>query len=262
MNSQAPELLMDTDFWPALIAEAEMAAAAEPVLASFYHQQLIRHSNFAEALACRLAAMLADAAMPATALQALFCEVLRGDSSLSPAMIRDARAYVERDPACDQLLMPVLYFKGYQALQVHRIAHSLYQSQRLSLALYLQSRISQVFAVDIHPAAKIGSGIMIDHATGVVIGETAVIGDDVSLLHAVTLGGTGCSGGDRHPKVGSGVLIGAGAKILGNIAIGCGAKVAAGSVVLEPVPKHTTVAGVPAKIVGAFVLIKFYAILD
>jgi serine O-acetyltransferase len=180
----------------------------------------------------------------------VFEEALSADPGIGVAMRADIKAYKDRDPACDKFTMPFLYFKGFHALQAQRVSHWLWQQQRQPLALYLQNQISQVFGVDIHPGARIGQGIMIDHATGVVVGETAVIGDDVSMLHAVTLGGSGCQGGDRHPKIGSGVLISAGAKILGGITVGDGAKVGAGSVVLESVPAHTTVAGVPAKVVG------------
>ena len=165
-------------------------------------------------------------------------------------MRTDIQAYYDRDPACDRYLMPVLYFKGFHAIQTHRLAHWLWSRGRKDFALYLQSRSSSVFQTDINPAARMGKGIFIDHATGLVVGETAVIEDDVSILHGVTLGGTGKSGGDRHPKVRYGVLIGAGAKILGNIEIGHCAKIAAGSVVLSPVPHNKTVAGVPARVVG------------
>ena len=166
------------------------------------------------------------------------------------ALRRDLSAVQERDPAARSMIVPFLYFKGFHALQAHRAAHWFWLQGRTALALYLQSQVSEVFNVDIHPAARIGKGILMDHGTGVVIGETAVIGDDVSLLHEVTLGGTGKESGDRHPKVGRGVMIGAGAKILGNITIGEGSKIAAGSVVLSDVPAHSTVAGIPAKVVG------------
>lgn len=165
-------------------------------------------------------------------------------------MRADIRAITERDPAATRFSEPLLYFKGFHALQTHRVAHWLWSEGRRELALFLQSRASEVFGVDIHPAARIGKGILVDHATGVVVGETAVVEDNVSILHEVTLGGTGKDCGDRHPKVRHGVLIGAGAKILGNVEVGEGAKIGAGSVVLEDVPAHATVAGVPAKVVG------------
>jgi len=175
---------------------------------------------------------------------------MAADASIGTSIRTDLQAFRERDPACVRYSIPLLYFKGFHALQAYRVGHFLWQQGRSELALYLQSRVSEVFAVDIHPAAQIGSGILLDHATGLVIGETAVVGDHVSLLHEVTLGGTGKETGDRHPKIRSGVLIGAGAKILGNVEIGEGAKVAAGSMVLNDVPAHCTVAGVPAQPVG------------
>ena len=163
------------------------------------------------------------------------------------ATAADLLAIRDRDPSCEDLLTPFLFFKGFQALQAHRVSHWLWMGGRIHLARHMQSRISEVFAADFHPAATVGRGIMIDHGTSLVIGETAVVEDDVSMLQEVTLGGTGKAGGDRHPKVGRGVLIGAGAKILGNIRIGEGAKVGAGSIVLDDVAPFTTVVGVPAK---------------
>jgi serine O-acetyltransferase len=183
-------------------------------------------------------------------LRDVFIQALSDSAFIREALRRDLTAVLQRDPAARGLAQPFLHYKGFHALQAHRVAHWLWGKGRESLACYLQSRVSEVFAVDIHPAARMGKGILIDHGTGVVIGETAVVGDDVSLLHEVTLGGTGKECGDRHPKVGNGVMIGAGAKILGNVRIGNGSKVAAGSVVLHEVPPHATVAGVPAKIVG------------
>jgi serine O-acetyltransferase len=183
-------------------------------------------------------------------LREVFIGAMQADVSIEQAMRADIRAHRERDPACNKFCMPFLFFKGYHALQSWRIAHWLWSQKRNALALYFQNQISQAFDVDIHPGARIGSGIMIDHATGVVIGETTVIDDDVSMLHGVTLGGSGCMKTDRHPKIRRGVLIGVGAKILGNIEIGEGAKIGAGSVVLDAVAPHTTVAGVPAKPIG------------
>jgi serine O-acetyltransferase len=179
-----------------------------------------------------------------------FRELAGTASNLDTIFYRDLRAVVERDPACDSLTTALLFYKGYHALAVHRFAHILWSNQRRPLARWLQNRSSEVLAVDIHPAARLGCGIFIDHATGIVIGETSVVDDDVSLLHEVTLGGTGKQSGDRHPKVGKGVMIGAGAKILGNITLGEGSKVGAGSVVLRPVPSGCTVVGVPAQVVG------------
>lgn len=236
--------------WLSIRAEAEQASRDEPVLASFYHATILNHTSFDAAISFHLANKLDSQAVPAMLIRQVFEEVLAASPRVAEAMCRDICAYRERDPACDKYSMPFLYFKGFHALQAHRFSHWLWSQGRQSLALYLQNQISQIFGVDIHPGARVGCGIMIDHATGVVVGETAVIEDNVSMLHSVTLGGTGCQNGDRHPKVRHGVLISTGAKILGNIEVGEGAKIGAGSVVLEAVPPHTTVAGVPARIVG------------
>lgn len=238
------------DIWQQMRAEANDLVAHEPALASFYHAAILNHGTLADTVSYHLANLLDSQALPAISMREVFAGALKADPDIERALCRDIEAYRERDPACDQYLMPLLYFKGFHALVAYRFANWLWRRQRRCLALYLQNRISQAFGVDIHPGAKVGSGIMIDHATGVVIGETAVVGDDVSMLHAVTLGGSGNSKGDRHPKIGSGVLISAGAKILGNITIGDGAKIGAGSVVLEPVPAHSTAVGVPAVIIG------------
>lgn len=238
------------DVWQEIRTEARQASASEPVLASYYHASILNHQSFAAAISFHLANKLDSQALPAMMLREVFEEAMRADASIEVAMLADIRAHRERDPACKYFFMPFLFFKGYHALQSWRIGHWLWQQGRNALALYFQNQISQAFDVDIHPGAQIGKGIMIDHATGVVIGETAVIEDDVSMLHSVTLGGSGCVKKDRHPKVRRGVLIGVGAKILGNIEVGEGAKIGAGSVVLEPVAPHTTVAGVPAKLVG------------
>jgi len=237
-------------FWQNICEEAHLASAEEPTLSSFYHATILNHSSFVQAISFHLGNKLSTQAVPAMQWCELFETCLQADSNISESMRLDAEAYRDRDPACDKLSLPFLYFKGYHALQAYRLSHWLWQQGRRVLALYLQNQISQTFSVDIHPAATIGSGIMIDHATGVVIGETVVIENNVSMLHAVTLGGTGCTQGDRHPKIRCGVLISAGAKILGNIEVGEGAKVGAGSVVLNSVAAHTTVAGVPAKMVG------------
>jgi serine O-acetyltransferase len=177
-------------------------------------------------------------------------EAFASDPSLVTSAEADLRAVFERDPACKGYVQPFLFFKGFQALQTYRVAHWLFGQGRETLAFYLQSRCSELFQVDIHPGAVIGSGVFIDHGTGIVIGETAVVSDEVSMLHGVTLGGTGAERGDRHPKIGRGVLLGAGAKVLGNILVGDYAKVASGSVVLKPVPAHCTAAGVPARLVN------------
>lgn len=236
--------------WQTICDEAYHCSEAEPVLASFYYASILNHSSVAAALAFNLALRLDSPALQATSIREVCDQALTADAGIRAAIEADIQAHFKRDPACDQYSMPLLYFKGYQAIQAQRIAHWLWHRQRRSLALYFQNRIASEFDVDIHPAATIGSGVMLDHATGLVVGETAVIGDNVSLLHGVSLGGSGCCRGDRHPVVGAGVLIGAGAKLLGNINIGEGAKIASGSVVLRDVPAHTTVAGVPARAVG------------
>lgn len=249
-ENTANKVMTTDEVWLAIRAEAEEASKAEPMLASYYHASILKHDTFESAISFHLANKLHSAALQAMTVREVFQEALAADPSIGRAMRADIRAYEERDAACDKFTMPFLYFKGYHALQSHRVSHWLWLRNRKPLALYLQNQISQAFDVDIHPGARVGQGIMIDHATGVVVGETAVIGDDVSMLHSVTLGGSGCGGGDRHPKIGRGVLISAGAKILGPITIGVGAKVGAGSVVLESVAAHTTVAGVPARVVG------------
>ncbi|GLK51616.1 serine O-acetyltransferase [Maricaulis virginensis] len=236
--------------WARLRVEAASAAAEEPILASFLNAAILRHDKFAHALAYRIASKMADAQLDSMLARDVAEEAIEGDPQIVAQAAADMIAVDERDPACLSLLQPFLYFKGYHALQAHRIAHWLWKQGRQTLAFHLQSRVGERFGLDIHPAARIGSGVMFDHATSVVIGETAVVGDDCSILHEVTLGGTGAAHEDRHPKIGKGVLIGAGARVLGNIAVGDGARIAAGSVVLEPVPAGCTVAGVPARIVG------------
>lgn len=236
--------------WKAIRAEAERDASSEPLLSSFLYASILCHDNFERALAFVLSNRLADVTLLATELFEMFYEVLRQDESVPEAARADVVAAVERDPACQGYSQCLLYSKGFHAVQAHRISHVLWNSGSRFMALALQSRISEVFAVDIHPAARIGKGLLLDHATGVVIGETAVIGDFCSMLQGVTLGGTGKEHGDRHPKVGDGVLIGAYASILGNIQIGKGAQVAAGSLVLKPVLPHQMVAGSPAQVVG------------
>jgi serine O-acetyltransferase len=236
--------------WDGIRAEVAADAEREPVLARFLGGAVLDHARLEDALAHLLASSLATPALPAHALRVVIDEAFAADPAIGAAVRADLRAVRERDPACSALSIPLLYFKGFHALEAWRVAHWLLVRGRGALALWLQNRISEVFGADIHPAARIGSGILIDHGTGVVIGETAVIEDDVSLLHEVTLGGTGKQTGDRHPKVRAGVLIGAGAKLLGNVVVGEGAKIGAGSVVLEDVAPHSTVAGVPARVVG------------
>lgn len=242
--------LSPQDIWQHIRREAAELAAQEPALASFYHASILNHDTLADAVSYHLATLLDSQAVPAMSIREVFLQALQLDDSIESALCRDIEAYCERDPACNQFVMPLLYFKGFHGLQAYRFANWLWRQERRSLALYLQNQISQTFHVDIHPAARIGSGIMIDHATGVVIGETAVVGDNVSMLHSVTLGGSGNTKGDRHPKIGNCVLISAGAKILGNIQVGECARVGAGSVVLEDVPAHQTAVGVPARIIG------------
>ena len=236
--------------WDAIRQEVEQKIQLEPLLASFLHAAVLAHGTLEQSLSLHLAHKLGAPALTEVFLRDVIDDSMAADASIGASIRADLQAFRERDPACARYSVPLLYFKGFHALQAYRIEHFLWHQERSELALYLQSRVSEVFAVDIHPAAQIGSGILLDHATGLVIGETAVVGDHVSLLHEVTLGGTGKATGDRHPKIRSGVLIGAGAKILGNVEIGEGAKVAAGSMVLNDVPAHCTVAGVPAQPVG------------
>jgi serine O-acetyltransferase len=240
----------EADTWAQLRAAAEAGAMAEPTLASLLHATILNHKTLAAALSYHLAQKLAGADMNALQWRELCEQAFVASPDLVLSAERDMLATLERDPASRSLLQPFLYFKGFQALQTWRVAHWLWNAGRDLIAFHLQSRISELYAVDIHPAAVIGSGVMIDHATAVVIGETARIGDDCSILHNVTLGGTGNETGDRHPKIGRGVLIGAGAKVLGNITVGDEARIAAGSVVLTSVAARCTVAGVPARPVG------------
>jgi serine O-acetyltransferase len=236
--------------WARLRLEAITAAAEEPILATLLHASILNHQTMEDALAYHLAQKLGGADMNALQMREVCAAAYSADPRLEVAALRDMEAVRDRDPACRSFLQPFLHYKGFAALQAYRVAHWLWTQGRETLAFHLQSRISELFGVDVHPAARIGSGVMIDHATGVVIGETAVVGDDVSMLHSVTLGGTGKQTGDRHPKIGRGVLIGAGAKVLGNIRVGDEARIASGSVVLEDVPAGCTVAGVPARRVG------------
>src|SRR5215471_18617948 len=236
--------------WTNIREAAQKAAASEPVLAGLLHATILSQSRFEGALSYHLARLAGTTEVPAALIRQTFDEALNGDPAIGVAARADIMAVVERDPACTSHLDPLLWFKGYHALQTYRCAHWLWLRGRRSLAHYLQSRGSALFGLDIHPGAVIGKGIFIDHGTGVVIGETAVVGDSVSMLHGVTLGGTGKERGDRHPKVRRGVLLGAGATVLGNIEIGACAKIAAGSVVLEPVPAGCTAAGVPSRIIG------------
>ncbi len=236
--------------WCTLRQEAELAARDEPSLGSVLNASILAHPDLGRALSFQLARKLGDGELNAMTLRSVAEEAYVAEPSLIEAADRDLRAVFERDPACKGYLQPFLYFKGFQALQTHRVAHWLWGQGRQTLAFHLQSRVSELFQVDIHPAARFGAGVFIDHGTGIVVGETATVGDDVSMLHGVTLGGTGAAGVDRHPKVGDGVLLGAGAKVLGNIVIGDHAKIASGSVVLKAVPAGCTAAGVPARLVN------------
>lgn len=236
--------------WNTLREEAEDAANSERLLVAYLQETILGQKSLEAALSYTLATKLKDEILPSITLRDLFLEIFETDEVLRETVRVDLKAVRERDPAANGYLSPFLFFKGFSALTAYRFAHHLWGAQRRPLALYLQSLISKVFAMDVHPAAKIGSGILIDHGTGIVIGETTVVGDNVSILQNVTLGGTGKEQGDRHPKIGNGVLIAAGAKVLGNIKIGNGAKIGAGSVVLKDVPAHCTAVGVPAKSVG------------
>ena len=236
--------------WQSIREEVSREAAQEPILASFLHATVLNHKSLEDALGFLLAGKLECTVLPAMLVRELITDAIEASPGIGQSVRADIRAIRDRDPAARRFSDPFLYYKGFHALQTHRVAHWLWNESRDALALFLQNRTSEVFGVDIHPAARIGDGILVDHATGVVIGETAVVEDNVSILHEVTLGGTGKQEGDRHPKVRHGVLIGAGAKILGNVEVGRGAKVGAGSVVLEDVPAHCTVAGVPAEIIG------------
>lgn len=241
---------LDDDLWLRMKDEAKSDVEQEPILSKFYFSSILSCDSLSSALANHLSVKLGDSSLPSGILYDLFHGLLADDQEIMRAVQDDLRAAKERDPACLSYVQCFLNYKGFLACQAHRLAHKLWSTGRKSLAIVIQNRVSEVFAVDIHPGAKIGRGILLDHATGVVMGETAVIGNNVSILHNVTLGGTGKDSGDRHPKIGEGVLIGAGSCVLGNVRIGDGAKIAAGSVVLKEVPPRTTAAGVPSWLVG------------
>ena len=238
------------ELWHALQAEAVTEVEREPLLSSFYHATIVSHATLRAALSYLLAEKLSDAVVHAVAMREIFELAYEQQPELIESACADLLAVYTRDAAVNDYSTVLLYLKGFHALQSYRVAHHMWHAGRQGLAKYIQSRMSAVLQVDIHPAARIGRGVMFDHATGIVVGETCVIEDEVSILQSVTLGGTGKESGDRHPKIRAGVLIGAGAKILGNIEVGEGAKVGAGSVVLEAVAPHTTVAGVPARVVA------------
>ncbi|XP_051136096.1 serine acetyltransferase 1, chloroplastic-like [Andrographis paniculata] len=252
-EQQQPLLrFVDDDIWAQMKEEARADVEQEPILSNYYFSSILSHNSLQSALANYLSVKLSDSSLTSTTLYDLFLGVLLGGDGeeIIRAVGDDLRAVRERDPACISYVHCFLNFKGFLACQAHRIAHNLWTNGRKILALMIQNRVSEVFAVDIHPGAKIGRGILLDHATGVVVGETAVIGDNVSILHNVTLGGTGKVSGDRHPKIGDGVLIGAGTCVLGNVRIEDGAKIGAGSVVLKQVPARTTAVGNPARLMG------------
>lgn len=242
--------MTSSEIWTTVRNEISEKLTEEPVLINYFSKRILQHETLESAVSELLSVKLASVELSAGTLKQLFDQALREDPRIGQQIARDLQATCERDPAVTFYATALLFFKGFQALQAHRIGHYFWTQNRCSLALYLQSQISQVFTVDIHPAARIGCGILVDHATGIVIGETSVLADNISIMQAVTLGGTGKESGDRHPKIHSGVLIGAGAKVIGNVTIGEGAKIGAGSVVLRNVAPHTTVVGVPAVAVG------------
>lgn len=250
INPQGAAVSTLDPVWDRIRTEAEDIARREPELATFIYASVLNHTRLDDSVIHRVAERLDHAALSGDLIRQAFEDALRDTPDLGNAFRADLVAVYDRDPATSRFIDPLLYFKGFHAIQTHRLAHWLYHKGRKDFAYYLQSRASAVFQTDINPAAKFGRGIFLDHATGFVVGETAVIEDDVSILHGVTLGGTGKENEDRHPKIRHGVLIGAGAKILGNIEVGHCARIASGSVVLKPVPHNTTVAGVPARVVG------------
>lgn len=250
-SPQAQDKIQAVDpIWAKVRTEASEVAEREPVLSCFIYATILNQRSLEAALIYRVSQRLDHPDMPAIVIAQAYADMLESDAEFSATLRTDIQAVFDRDPACERYIEPLLYFKGFHAIQTHRLAHWLWNEGRRDFALYLQARSSAVFQTDIHPASRMGRGIFLDHATGLVIGFTAVVGDNVSILQNVTLGGTGKEFGDRHPKIGYGVLIGAGAKILGNITVGKCSKIASGSVVLKPVPPHTTVAGVPARVIG------------
>jgi serine O-acetyltransferase len=250
MNEGSLALSNPNGLWELMREEARTKAAEEPILGSYFHATILNHETFGSALSFRLASKLDNPMLPTMLIRDVITEAVHDDPTILRSAEIDMLATCSRDPACRDLTTPFLFFKGFHALQAHRVAHWLWNQGRQTLAQFFQNQISVTLGIDMHPAAQIGSGIMLDHATGIVVGETTIIEDDVSILHSVTLGGSGKQSGDRHPKIRRGVLLAAGCKVIGNIEVGEGAKVGAGSVVLEDVPPFATVAGVPARIVG------------
>lgn len=250
MAETKPKLADFDPVWDRIQNEASEIVEREPILGGLVHSGILHHRTLERSLAYRMSLKLSSGEMTDQILREIIDEAYREDARLGQAARADIVAVFERDPACHRFIQPLLFFKGFQGVQAYRVAHWLWSHGRKELAYFVQMRVSEVFGIDIHPAATIGQGIMIDHAHSIVIGETATVGDNVSMLHSVTLGGTGKSDGARHPTIEDGVLIGAGAKVLGDIRIGYCTRIAAGSVVLKDVPSCKTVAGVPAKIVG------------
>jgi serine O-acetyltransferase len=254
MNQQQTKTITVLDkvdpAWARIRREAEVVVRQEPELSSFIYSSVLHHDNLEQVVVHRIAQRLDHPDVSGELIKQAYWDALEDTPALGDIFRADIVATYDRDPATNRFIEPVLYYKGFHAIQTHRLAHWLWGKGRKDFAYYLQSRASAVFTCDIHPAARIGRGIFLDHASGLVVGETAAIDDDVSMLHDVTLGGTGNEAGDRHPKIGRGVMVGAGAKILGNIEVGHCARIAAGSVVVKPVPHNTTVAGVPAKVIG------------
>lgn len=250
MAERSPFIKEVDPVWAQILREGNDALREEPLLGGLIHSSILHHKSVEQALSYRISLKLASAEMSEQLIREICDEAYNSDPSIAMSARADITAVYDRDPACHRFIQPILFFKGFQAVQAYRIGNWLWREGRKDMAYFFQMRSSEVFGIDIHPAAKIGKGIMIDHAHSIVIGETAVVGDNVSMLHSVTLGGTGKEEEDRHPKIGDGVLIGAGAKVLGNIKVGNCSRIAAGSVVLEEVPACKTVAGVPARIVG------------
>ena len=250
MIKQEQKITTIDPVWSKIQQDAREMVSNEPLMASVAHVSILNHISLDQALAFRLSCKIKSMEISEELLVRVFSVAYLADPEIVQSARADFIAFFERDPACNKFLQPFLYYKGFQAVQSYRVAHWLWNNDRKDLAYFIQNRCSEVYSIDIHPAAVIGKGLMVDHGHSIVIGETAVVGDNVSMLHSVTLGGTGKNEKDRHPKVGDGVLIGAGAKVLGNIKIGHCSRIAAGSVVLKEVPPCKTVAGVPAKIVG------------
>jgi len=249
-ESNIAEIASAGSLWQAMRREVKARAEFEPIMATYFQATVLNHDTLEGSLSFLLASKLDSSVVSSMALREIIQDAFANEASLTRAAEIDIKATRDRDPACNSYSTPFLFYKGFQALQIHRVAHWLWVQERHSLAFFLQNQVSTIFGVDIHPAARIGCGIMLDHASGLVIGETAIVEDDVSILHGVTLGGTGKESGNRHPKVRCGVMIGANASIIGNIEIGEGAKVGAGSVVMKDVLPHVTVAGIPAKVIG------------